>query len=71
MIIDEYAMEYVLITWIAKFLPRLDWMLSRNPNAISLLENNLDKVDWWMLSKIQMLFQGENKFIKVIGSFYQ
>jgi hypothetical protein len=25
-------------------------LLSGNPNAITLLENNLDKVDWWMLS---------------------
>jgi hypothetical protein len=29
----------------------LDWkMLSRNPNAISILEKNLDKVNWEILS---------------------
>jgi len=30
---------------------KLDWkMLSRNPNAISILEKNLDKVNWEILS---------------------
>ena len=52
MVIDEYAMEYVLITWLVRFLTRLDWSeLSRNSNAVSLLENNLDKIDWTELSR--------------------
>ena len=39
-------------------LDKVCWSwLSANPNAISLLENNLDKVDWKMvISEIQMLF---------------
>lgn len=27
------------------------WMLSMNPNAVSLLEKHLELIDWWFLSK--------------------
>jgi hypothetical protein len=41
--------KYVLLDWIDK--DKLDWFwLSRNPNAIDLLENNLNEVDWDALS---------------------
>ena len=39
-----------LLEWIP--FNKLNWSyLSRNPNAIHLLENNLDKVNWKFLSK--------------------
>jgi len=41
--------KYVLLDWIDK--DKLDWFwLSLNPNAIDLLENNLNEVDWDALS---------------------
>ena len=44
---DEY--EYVLLDWID--IDKLDWReLSKNPNAIHLLEKNQDKIDWINLS---------------------
>ena len=52
-ILDKFAeilpTKYVLLDWIDE--NKLDWtFLSRNPNAIDLLENNQDKVDWSELS---------------------
>jgi len=44
---DEY--EYVLLDWID--IDKLNWSeLSKNPNAIHLLEKNQDKIDWINLS---------------------
>ena len=43
----------VLVDWID--LENLDWNnLSANINAIDLLENNQDKIDWRLLSQNQM-----------------
>ena len=38
-------MKTTLLPWIEKHWDKLDW-LSGNHNAISILENNLDKIDW-------------------------
>ena len=44
-------MRKCLLPWIEKYIKKLDWsMLSKNPNAIHLLEANQDKIDWYMLS---------------------
>ena len=44
-IISQYSAGLKLLDWVD--LDKLDWeCLSRNPNAIHLLEKNLDKVDW-------------------------
>ena len=41
---------YKLLDWID--IKNLDWMgLTRNPNAIDLLEANPDKIDWYWLSR--------------------
>jgi len=46
---------YKLLDWIDK--SRLDWpSLSRNPNAIELLEANYDKIDWVHYQEILMQF---------------
>ena len=38
-------------------LDKANWeFLSDNPNAISLLEQNMNKVDWHYYQTIQMLF---------------
>ena len=43
-IISDYAEEYILLDWVD--LKKLDWeCLSKNPNAIHLLEKNLHSVD--------------------------
>ena len=48
-IIIDYAKCYTLLSWID--INKLDWnSLSRNPNAIDLLEANRDKIDWMYLS---------------------
>jgi hypothetical protein len=39
-----------LLDWV--LLDKLDWkILSQNPNAIHLLEQNMDMIDWEELSK--------------------
>ena len=55
---------YKLINWIDK--DKISWFgLSRNPNAIQLLEQNQDKIDWVGLSRnpnaIHLLEQNQNK----------
>ena len=50
------------------------WYLSENPNAIPILEKNLDKVDWCALSKnpnaIHLLFSlDEGKMLKNMKEF--
>jgi len=58
MIIDDYAMEYVLIKWVVRFFSKLNWSeLSSNPNAVHLLENNLDKINWSRLSRNPSIFR--------------
>ena len=53
-ILDKFAeilpSKYVLLDWIDK--DKLNWSyLSKNPNAIDLLEENYDKIDWEYLSE--------------------
>ena len=44
-IIAAYIGAYILLDWVDE--SKLDMeQLSKNPNAIHLLEQNLDKVDW-------------------------
>ena len=39
-----------LLDWVD--IQKLDWdLLSKNPNAIELLEANPDKINWYYLSK--------------------
>ena len=46
-------------------IDKLDWkMLSRNPNAIHLLEQNLEKVHWRWLSANPNIFTYDYKAIK-------
>ena len=41
--------SYKLLDWIDP--NKIGWdCLSANPNAIHILEKNLDKIDWWFLS---------------------
>ena len=48
-IIAAYIGAYILLDWVDE--SKLDMeQLSKNPNAIHLLEQNLDKVDWGSLS---------------------
>jgi len=57
-IIDDYDMEYVLILIFAQCFYKLDWgSLSENPNAIKLLEQNLDRVYWYRLSLNPSIFR--------------
>ena len=35
-------------------------MLSTNPNAIDLLKNNQDKIDWYSLSSNPSIFEDES-----------
>ena len=37
--------------------------ISKNPNAISILENNLDKVEWICLSKNPSIFEEEYEYL--------
>jgi len=49
-IIIDYINEYVLLDWVEKTklnFPRL----CSNPNAIDIIEKNLDKINWWWLSE--------------------
>ena len=49
-IISEYSEEFKLRDWIP--LEKLHWdYLSKNKNAIDLLEKNVDKIDWYWLSQ--------------------
>ena len=48
----------VLLDWI--ILEELSWYnLSKNPNAINLLKNNQDKIDWHLLSANPSIFVDE------------
>ena len=52
---------YKLRSWID--INKLNWVfLSKNPNAIHLLENNLDKINWTFLSENPIL---ENNLEKI------
>ena len=43
----------------------IDWyMLSKNPNAIHLLEQNIDKIDWDNLSENPNIFEIDKKQLK-------
>ena len=45
----QYANEYILLEWID--INKLKWnYLSKIPNAIHILEKNLEKIDWAWLS---------------------
>jgi hypothetical protein len=45
-IVARFAAEYRLLPWVKVNIDKLDWdILSRNPNAIALLKNNLDKIN--------------------------
>ncbi len=47
------TISFKLLDWID--IHKLDWSaLSENPNAISILEANKDKIDWKLLSKFLM-----------------
>ena len=49
----------VLLDWIN--IEWLSWdLLSANPNAINLLENNLDKINWYKLSQNSSIFKDEH-----------
>jgi hypothetical protein len=68
-ILDKFAeilpTKYVLLDWIDK--DKLDcFFLSENPNAIDLLENNLNEVDWgWLSSNPNAIHILENNLDKV------
>ena len=59
-IIASYASKYTdFVDWIKE--KQINYLsLSRNPNAIHILEKNLDKVDWDLLSTNLNIF-GDNK----------
>jgi hypothetical protein len=50
------------------------WYLSRNPNAIELLKENLNKIKWGQLSSnpnaIELLKENKHK-IKYINKYYK
>ena len=49
-IIIDYAWDYTDFKDFVD-IKKVHWrILSGNPNAIHILEKNLDKVDWWILS---------------------
>jgi hypothetical protein len=51
-IVASYANEYVLLDFVHQNIDKIDWKwLSRNPNAIHLLEKHLDKINWQMISR--------------------
>ena len=55
-IIIDYAKCYTLLSWID--INKLDWnSLSRNPNAIDLLEANKDMIDYEWLSMNLSIFE--------------
>ncbi len=59
-IIVEYAFEYELLDWVDE--KNLDWSsLSLNSNAINLIEKNLDKVNWKILSRNPAIFKDNKK----------
>ena len=46
----KYANELVFLDWIDQ--TKINWyLLSKNPNAIHLLELNKEKIDWYWLSQ--------------------
>ena len=49
-------MKTTFLPWIEKHWDKLDWSsLSSNRNAISILENNLDKIDCNQVSDVQLV----------------
>ena len=53
-------------SYVTKNLNKVDWhALSKNPNAIHILEKNLTEIDWWLLSRnpnaIHMLEKNHDK----------
>ena len=49
---------YTFKQWILK--DKIDWCyLSENPNAIHLLERNIDKINWFLLSSNPNIFEIE------------
>ena len=49
-------MKTTFLPWIEKYWDKLDWSsLSSNHNAISILENNLDKIDCNQVSDVQLV----------------
>ena len=52
---------YKLKSWID--IDKIDWNgLSRNPNAIHLLEANQDKIDWVDLSRNPNIFEEDDGY---------
>ena len=46
---------YIIKNWID--INNINWnILSKNPNAIQLLEKNIDKINWFWFLEIQMLY---------------
>ena len=63
-IIVDYAWDY---TDFKDFIDikKIKWVyLSENPNAIRILEKNLDKVNWWRLSINPTIFKDNKKYLK-------
>ena len=59
---------YKLLDWVKLYFDNINWfLLSSNPSAIHLLEQNLDKIDWEKLSgnpnAIHLLEQNLDKII--------
>ena len=65
---DNLDLSYKLLDWIPlnRVLDKVDWReLSKNPNAIRILEQNPDRIDWECLSEnpkaIQLLEHNQDK----------
>lgn len=53
-------------------IKNIDWQnLSRNPNAILLLEQNPDKISWWRLSSNQSIFEFDYELLKKRCAIYK
>jgi len=53
-------------------LPKIRWDgLSKNPNAIHLLEANIDKIEWYWISGNPSIFEYDYKTMKEKCSIYK
>jgi hypothetical protein len=60
---------YKLLDWID--INKINWIwLSGNPNAIHLLEKNIDKIDWDFLSLNSSIFELDYDYLKEICHIY-
>jgi hypothetical protein len=58
-----------------KYLEKINWqILSHNPNAISILKNNVDKIHWYELSEnpnLNAIHLLENNLEKINWTYIQ